>query len=226
MRLLLYSCVLLSACGPAFGSDSLQAVYERMDKTASTFKGLTANVEKVSHAAIINDDLRDTGTIAVREAKPHNFQYLMKLNPPDGEEIELDNGRLQIYHPKTNTVETDDLGKQYKPLMEQLLLLGFGSNSRDLQSGYTVTLGGPETVAGQAATRLSLVPKSEQVLHQFPRIEIWISDSLGVAVQQKYYQPGGDYLMATFNNIKLDNVAPQAVRLNLPKNVQKTHLSH
>lgn len=226
MRSMFIICGLLCAWGSAFAADPLESVYQKMDKAAASFKGLTANVEKVSHSAIINDDLKDVGTMWVREGKPHNFQYLMKLNPPDGEQIELDNGHVQIFNPKTNTVEADDLGKQYKPLMESLLLLGFGSNSQDLKSGYTVTYGGPETIAGQASTRLSLVPKSEQVLHQFPKIEVWISDDLGVAVQQKFYQPGGDYQRATFTNIKLQNVPMSDVKLALPKNVHRTHITH
>ena len=41
-------------------------------------------------------------------------------------------------YPKSNSVEEDDLGKE-KGMIDQFLLLGFGSTSRrDLQDAYTI----------------------------------------------------------------------------------------
>jgi len=71
------------------------------------------------------------------------------------------------------------------------MLLGFGSNSKDLESAYSIRLGGPETVAGQEATRLELIPKSPDVLAHLKRVDLWISDAMGIAVQQKLYETGG-----------------------------------
>ena len=51
--------------------------------------------------------------------------------------------RLEIYYPKINTVDEYDLTKEYKLTAQQFLLLGFGSNSAELKSAYTVSLGGP-----------------------------------------------------------------------------------
>jgi outer membrane lipoprotein-sorting protein len=128
-----------------------------------------------------------------------------------------------IYYPGMNTVQEYDLGKS-RSLVEQFMLLGFGSNSKDLESAYSIRLGGPETVAGQKATRIELIPKSQDVLEHLKRVDLWISDTMSIAVQQKLYEPGGDYLLTTYTNIKLRlNLPDSAVKLDLPKSVKREY---
>src|ERR1700683_5056592 len=115
----------LLLCTPlAFGADAaLQAVFQRMDKAALTFKGFTADLVKIEHHAIIDDNEKQTGTVAVRKAGPHSIQVLEKFLP-DGDQIELNGTRVQDYHPKINTLRADDLGKKYHGLMEEVMLIG------------------------------------------------------------------------------------------------------
>jgi outer membrane lipoprotein-sorting protein len=109
--------------------------------------------------------------------------------------------------------------------MEQFLKLGFGSTSKDLQDGCKVELGGPDKVNGEAATRIVLTPKSPDLAAQFPKFELWISDATGIAVQQKFYQPGNTYNVATYSNMTLSPSIPDsAVKLTIPKGVKITHL--
>ena len=185
----------LLLCTPlAFSFDAaLQAVFQRMDKAALTFKGFTADLVKIEHHAIIDDNEKQTGTVAVRKAGPHSIQVLEKFLP-DGDQIELNGTRVQDYHPKINTVRADDLGKKYHGLMEEVMLIAFGGNSKDLLDGYQVSLGGSEMVGGQPATRLILVAKDPQLLKTFPKVEVLIFDVTGIAVQQKWYDQGlADY---------------------------------
>ena len=51
--------------------------------------------------------------------------------------------------------------------------------------------------------RIELTPKSPDVLAHLKKVELWI-DAKGVAIQQKFYEPGGDYSVATYTNIKTD----------------------
>ena len=60
-----------------------------------------------------------------------------------------------------------------------ILTLGFGGSSKELQDAYTVTLGGTETIAGESATRLELIPKSKDLLEQWRKIDLWVSDKTG-----------------------------------------------
>jgi outer membrane lipoprotein-sorting protein len=206
--------------GAPAADSSLAATLARMDDAAARFKGLQADMQKISHMAVINEDSVDAGTIAVKRLKPHDIRVRIDFQSPNPRQVMIAGVKGAMYYPGINIVQGWDLGES-RSLVEQFMLLGFGSNSKDLKSAYSIGLGGPETVAGQEATRLELIPKSQDVLAHLKRVDLWISDAMGIAVQQKLYETGGDYLLATYTNIKLRTDLPDsAVKLNLPKNVK------
>ncbi len=227
-RILLTLLLSVPAC---FAAGSLQDIYQRMDKAAATFKGFTADWERIDHENFVNSNDKFTGTIAFRKTGPHAIQVLEKFltenGQPNLQEIAIDGTHVAKYTPKTNTVADDDLGKKYHGLIDAVLLMGLGGTSKDLQQDYKVAFGGPDTVKGQPATRLVLNPNDPQLAQMFPKIEVWISDETGVAVQQKLYEKGDlDYKIQTYSNMKLGPVADAQVKLNLPKNVRKERLFH
>ncbi len=203
-------------------TDPMTAVYARMDQTAARFKDLTADVKKVSYMAVLKEENVDTGKIAVKVPKPHDYHMLIDFEQPDPKKVAISGTKAEVYYPKSNVVQEYDLGKGHRAQVEAFLLLGFASNSKDLQDAYTVRYGGPETVAGQKTDRIELIPKSKDLAAQFPKFELWISDTTGISVQQKMYQPGGDYSLATSTNMTINqNLSDSAVKLNLPKGVQR-----
>ena len=166
---------------------------------------------------MINVDSVDTGSIVVRVPKQHDLRMLIDFQQPDQKQVMLAGTKVDIYYPKTQIVQEIDLGKHHRSQVEQFMLLGFGSNSKDLLDKYSVTLGGAETVAGEPTTRIELIPKSKELLATFPKFELWISDQTGISVQQKMYQPGGDYSLATYSKMQTNvNIPESAVKLNLP----------
>ena len=211
------------AWGAPAEDSSLAATLARMDDAAAKFKGLQADMQKIAHTAVINEDSVDAGTIAVKRPNPHDIRVLMNFQPPNPRQVMIAGVKGAIYYPGMNTVQEYDLGKS-RSLVEQFMLLGFGSNSKDLESAYSIRLGGPETVAGQKAARIELIPKSQDVLEHLKRVDLWISDTMGIAVQQKLFEPGGDYLLATYTNIKLrPNLPDSLVKLDLPKSVKREY---
>src|SRR6185369_6361052 len=105
--------------------NSLQAVFRRMDDAALKFKGLKADVKKLAHLDVINDDTVDTGTIVVKVPKPHELRMLIDFKQPDQKTVAVAGSKVEILYPKTNTVQEYDLGKSHKAQMEQFLKLGF-----------------------------------------------------------------------------------------------------
>lgn len=225
MRIAILS--LMSICA-GFGAPAtdprLAAVFQKMDQAAAGFKGARGDVKRFNHQDLINADSTSTGTVAVRRAKPHELEYLLKLHetdPPRESVVALNAKRLQIYHPAINTVDEGELTKQLKAKAEQFLVLGFGTSSHDLETNYTVTFGDEETIDGQKTTRLDLVPKSQEVLQMYKKISMWVSDATGQAVQLKLIQPGlRDYEIDTYTNMKFGDVPASDVKLDLPKNVK------
>jgi outer membrane lipoprotein-sorting protein len=206
----------------AFATDDLDAVFARMDKAAPMFKGLRADIKKVAHTAVINEDTVDIGTIIVKAPKPHEFHMLVDLQQPDKKSVGINGTIVEMYYPKANEVQIYNVGKGHKAELEQFLRLGFGSNSKEIRDAYNVTYGGAETVAGQKASRIVLVPKSPDLVAMYPKFELWIADANGISIQQKIYEQGGNYTVATYPNMKLDsNIPDSAVKLNLPKGVTR-----
>jgi outer membrane lipoprotein-sorting protein len=195
-----------------------------MDRAAASFKGLAADVTQVSHNALLNEDEALTGTMAVRRPNPHELRAVVDIRKPDAKKVLLTRHRVEMYYPKNNLVQTIDLDRKDSHMVDQYLLLGFGSNSAELRNSYKVELGGPETVAGQQTVRLVLTPKSADVLARLTRVELWISDTLGIAVQQKFTQPGDDYTLATYTNVKL-NPGPPELKWDIPKDAHKETLN-
>lgn len=210
--------VLVSSAAPAGDSD-LQSVFARIDKAATAFKGLTADLKRVSHTELVNANETDEGTIAVKRFKPEDTRILINFTSPEPKRISIGGGKGQVYTPRANEVQVADI-KKHRDLINAVLLLGFGASSVDLQAAYTVRYGGSETLNGAPVTRIELVPKNEEILHSIKKCELWIGEN-GIPVQQKFYEPGGDYQVATYSHIALNlNLPDSAVRLELPKGVK------
>jgi len=193
----------------------------RLDKAAIGFRGLTANIRKVSYTAIIKESTEESGKMTLFRPKPKDLRMLVEFDKPEVRAVAFQNRKIQIYYPKLMTVQEYDLGKQAS-LVDQFLLLGFGTSSKDLQQNYDIKHTGEEVLPGGKADRLELVPKSEEARKSVRRIEIWISQADGVTVQQKVYQPSRDYVLISYADTKLNPAMTEdSVKLKLPKGVKK-----
>jgi outer membrane lipoprotein-sorting protein len=75
-------------------------------------------------------------------------------------------------------------------------------------------------VKGEKATRLEMVPKSADILKHVKRCDMWVS-SQGLTLQQKFFQTGGDYVLATYTHMTLvPNLPDSAVKLEFPHGVK------
>ena len=113
-----------------------------------------------------------------------------------------------------------DLGK-HRQLVDQFLLLGFGTPGSELQRGYDVKLLGEENIAGLATSRLELTPKSPAVREHLTKVDLWISAS-GHPVQQKFHKPSGDYTQVVYSDLAINPpFAKDALALALPAGVKR-----
>lgn len=205
----------LAAGGP------LESTLAKMDAAAGPFKGLSADIKRVHHTAVINEDSIDEGSILIKRPKPHDTRMFFDIKKPDAKQVAFDGRKVEEYFPVSQIVQEYDVSK-YRSMVDQYLLLGFGSSSKELQDAYTISVGGPEMVGTEKTTRLELIPKSPDAQAHLKRVELWISDATGLPVQQKFYEPGGDFDVASYTNIKVNpNLPDSALKLNLPKGVKR-----
>jgi outer membrane lipoprotein-sorting protein len=216
----LASAIVLAAPAPAADA-GLEATLAKMDHAARSFKDLTANLKRTHHTAVIGEDTEDKGTIYIRRPKSNELLMKVDIKEPDPKQVAVDTRTAQVYYPKSRTWDVYDISK-YKKQADQLLLLGFGTTSKEMTDSYQIALGGPETVGGQKTTRLELTPKANEMHLQ--KVELWISDTTGLPVQQKLDWPGGDYDLATYSNMQVNTGLPEsAVKLEVPKGVKKEY---
>ena len=209
---------LLLLCLPAAAA-SLDQVLAAMDKTAASFSDMSAKLKRVDFTAIIKDTSEESGTVRFKRAGPRDIRMKIEFGEPDPRIVVFEKATAQIYYPKIKTVQIYNLGKQ-RSLVDQFLLLGFGTSGAELSKSYTLKVVGEEQIAGEPATRLELVPKAASVLEYIKKAELWMSAD-GHPVQQKFDRPSGDYTLITYTNVQVNTNAPDAVfRLSLPKGVK------
>jgi outer membrane lipoprotein-sorting protein len=210
---------------PAAPAATLAETLARMDQVATRFKGLSANVEYVSHMEAIHEDDSQSGTILVKRPKPKDLHVKISIEKPNPTVAVTNGSTGQVYYPRSGEKQVVDLSHR-RSFVDMILTLGFGGTSRELESSYSVTLGGPETVGGESTTRLELVPKSPDVLEQWKKIDLWISDKTGYTVQQKFYEHGKDYTLITYTNVHLNpNIPDSAMKLEVPPGTKKEILN-
>lgn len=223
MRYLLGIVALCATASAAPNQAGLGQALAKIDQAATTFRSMTADVRRVYHTAVINDDTVDSGTVYLKRVRAREYKVLIDLKAPDKRAVALDGRKAEIFYPNINTVQEFDLDKQ-KRLVDEFLLLGVGTTSKELESGYAIRHIGHETVAGQPGEHLELVPKSKQVQQHLNSFELWVSDATGYPVQQKFLLPGGDYQMVTYTNTKTNpNLPDSALKLQLPRGVKREY---
>ncbi len=219
MKILIAVLAFSAAVVPA--AETLGAVQARMDKSAEAFTSLTARVKKTGYTAVIKDHSIETGTFLIKKIKPGDMRVRMEIEKPDERSVALSRKKYEVFLPKINTVQEYDLS-QYGKLVDQFLLLGFGTPVRDITKSYDMVVTGTETIDGRQATRVELRPKTAGVKEHLKLVEVWIPLTDGNPIQQKFWQPSGDYIQSTYMDVKVNPLLKDAdVQLTLPKNVKR-----
>jgi outer membrane lipoprotein-sorting protein len=218
MRLLRF---ILFLAPMAVSATTAEDVLSKLDQSAAKFSSMTGNITKLSYTKVIDDKSTEEGTIALRKLSARDLQVLIDFKKQDPKTVALRGGKAEIYYPKLKLVQELDLGKR-TDLMDQFMLVGFGTTGRELKSNYSVKYVGDETVAGQKASKLELIPNAAERREKLQKLELWIDSDEFYPVQQKFIQPSGDYYLFTYKDVKVNpQVGDEAFKLKLPKGVKR-----
>jgi len=189
----------------------LDSVLNAMDKAAANFKTVQTDFVWDQFSKVVNDHDLQQGTMYFRR-NGNNVEMAANVAKPDTKYILFSNGTVKVYQPKIEQVTKYDAGKN-RDAFESFLVLGFGGRGHDLQKSFDVKFGGAEAVDGVQAQKLILTPKSQKVKNMFQAITLWIDPARGVSVQQKFDSSDGDYRLATYKNVKLNEKLPDVFKL-------------
>jgi outer membrane lipoprotein-sorting protein len=130
------------------------------------------------------------------------------ITAPAPEQVVFTESKVQVYQPRIEQVTVYKTGKD-KAAVESFLVLGFGGSGQEMLKAYDVKYVGPEKVGGVDSAKLELVPKSQKIRDTYVnRILLWVDVARGVSVQQQLFLPGGDYKLAKYSDIKLNEKIP------------------
>ena len=203
-------------------SESLKELESRMDRSAGTFQGMTAHLSRLQHTAIIDEDERDSASVRLKKT-PGGLQGYVEFAEPNRRILGFQSRQLQVYYPKTNTLEIYDLGKHGSQI-DQFLLLGFGTSGRELEKNYKVRAAGVETLGGKPTTRLELMPKTEEAREYLKKLELWIPQGASYPVQEKIYKNSQDYILIGYSDVKINpGLAEHDLELQIPAGVKKVY---
>ncbi len=213
--------VCLLAAAAAVEAQTVDAVLARMDQASASFRGMTADVQMKTYTAILSDTTTENGTLKMQRLKGGEVRAIIDFSAQtDARVIAFLGAIVRIYYPNLKAYQDYEVGKN-TDVLNQFLLLGFGSSGKQLAQSYQITLEGSEKVAGEETTKLLLTPKDEKVKQHLAKIEIWFPNNAGYPVQQQFYEPSGNYRLVTYTNIKINPPIHGVLELKLPKGVKK-----
>jgi len=155
---------------------------------------------------VVNETDVQKGTVFFQR-KGSSMEMMVVFKQPQEKNVLYSGNSLQVYQPKIEQVNKYDLSK-HKQEVDTFLTLGFGGRGHDLAKSFDVKLDGTETIGGIRTAKLELVPKNAQAKNAANRILLWIDVARGVSVQQQFFEPSGDYRLAKYSDIKLNQNLP------------------
>jgi outer membrane lipoprotein-sorting protein len=177
-----------------------EEVLKQMSRAAGEFRSLSADLEHSKYTDVVKDTSVETGQILVRRDE----KMRIEIQKPDAKIILRSGNVLFVYTPKINRVEEYDLGKN-RAMVDQYVLLGFGTKGEELKKGYLLTVLGEETIDSHKTVVLELTPRSEKVRNQISKIHMWVDEASWIPIQQKFFETGsGDYFIFHYKNISLN----------------------
>jgi outer membrane lipoprotein-sorting protein len=200
-------CLLMATAWPQSDSAELERVLKQMDEAARNFKPIEANVTWDQYQKVINETETEKGRIYFRR-EGGEVQMAADFAEPNRKYVIYSNGKVQVYQPKIDQVSVYDAGKNRSDV-ESFLALGFGGSGHDLLKSYDVKFLGSETTNGVPAQKLELIPKSAHLRNNIARILLWIDPARGISVQQQFFEPGGDYRLVKYSDVKIKEKLPE-----------------
>ncbi len=212
----LLTLTLLSAFSLA--AATLESSMAKLNANSGTFAGMTASIKRTQHTAIINDDARESGKIAMKRSKG-KVAFMLEITEPEPKSYSYRDKRFESYLPKINTLQIYDTGK-YDTALTQGLLIGFGTSSKEVSSNYDVKWMGDEKIGAH----LELTPKLASTREHIKKIEMWLDAGDGYPRQVKIHQPSNDYMLIQYSDLQMNSsLTDEQLRVKAPKNAKKEY---
>jgi outer membrane lipoprotein-sorting protein len=179
----------------------LAEILKRMSEASNHLNTLSADLAYTKVTVVVDDKSTQTGQFFYRKSRPPDF--MIEFKNPDAKTLVVKKNKAEMYLPKINQIQEYDLG-QHAELVQQFLLLGFGGDVSRLQKDYNVKLTGEEELSDDTTAVLELTPHKESLASRLPKVQLWISEESWLPLQQKFFEPSGDYAVARYTEMRVN----------------------
>ena len=184
----------------------LDSILQKLDQTSANFRSAEASFVWDQYQKVVDETDTQKGKICFRRVGG-KLEMAAEITDPSPEQVLFNDDKVQMYQPKIDQVTVYNTGKD-KSAVESFLVLGFGGSGKDMQKSFDVKYIGQEKVLGTDTAKLELTPKAQKVKSNVEKILLWIDPNTGVSVQQQFLMPGGDYKLAKYADIKVNEKIP------------------
>jgi outer membrane lipoprotein-sorting protein len=199
---------------------NLESVLATMNQTATGFKSAQGDFEFETYQKLVDEKDTQKGRIYFRKTAKNGVDAAFDIEGPAPKQVVYTDGKLRIFEKKINQVTERQVGKN-KQDVEAFLSLGFGASGAELQRDYDVKLDGWEAVDGVQTAKLDLTPKNPKLLQTYNKIILWIDPGRDVLLKQQFFERSGDYRLAHYSNMKLNQkVSDDVFRLKTNGNTK------
>ena len=212
-RLLPLAVLFLSSAVFAQSKDSdsgLNRTLAQMDKAAAAFHTTEADFVWDQYQKVVDETDTQKGRIYFRR-NGNETQMAADIEQPAKKYVLYGDSKIQVYQPPPADQVTVYNAGNSRAEVESFLVLGFGGSGKDLLTQFDAKYAGEEKIGDVTAEKLDLVPKSQKVRNTFAHIVLWIDPARGVSVQQQLFEPSGDYRLAKYSSIHLNQKIPDNV---------------
>jgi len=213
-----------AAAGPRKGKlpPPLSEILSRMNDSAKNLKTVSADLEYTKVTVLVDDKSTETGRIFYNKSKK---EILIDITKPEAKTVLFKKNKAEIFLPKINQIQEYNLEEQ-SGLVEQFFLLGFGTESDKLRKDYDFKFLTEEDLDGDTTAVLELTPRSENTAAQLTKIHLWVSEESWLPVQQKFFQPGGDYFVARYTAVRVNReLPPSTFQIPGAKNAKRVKMN-
>lgn len=198
----------LIACA-ATAQQSLEKVLTQMDTTAATFRTAEASFVWDQYQKVVDETDSQSGKVYFRR-QGNETDMAADITAPEAKYVLFADDKIQLYQPRIDQITVFNPGKN-KEAFESFLVLGFGGRGHDMLKTFDVKYVGTEKIGSVETAKLDLVPKSVKVRNTFSHIVMWIDPTLGISLQQQFFEPSGDYRLNKFSDFQLNKKIPDSV---------------
>ena len=198
----------------------LQQTLQQMDAVRKKFRSFTAQFLQTKYTAILKEfDTPDKGKFFYSRAMDGSILLRQEATSPGKKILTVKGDQAIFYQPDIKQAQITSLGK-YKNLAEYLAI-GIGQSPAKLEENFNISYQGSESVNGAPCSILVLKPKSASLAARFSSITLWVRQSNGLPIQNKFLEPSGDYVLLTFSEEKLNVKIPDSkYEQKLPSGVE------